>query len=128
MLRTILLTTVIVNFAVFSIPTSSYALEKQNPCDLSSPEPCDGGGLGGGPGPGDPSLDGSKMPPGGDHPPKNPRAENEMDKPDAPPKRTVVKSIGRVKVPPTSGPSMSICDRARDARGRNSPAAPSLEA
>lgn len=36
------------------------------------------------------------------------------------PQRTVVPTIGRVK--------MSICDRARDARARNSPAAPNLEA
>lgn len=41
-----------------------------------------------------------------------------------------VKSLGRVKVPAGSspGPAMSICERAADARARNSPAAPYLEA
>ena len=38
------------------------------------------------------------------------------------------KSMGRVAVSPTPGPPRSICDAAQDARARNSPAAPSLEA
>lgn len=42
---------------------------------------------------------------------------------------SVVKSIGRVKVPDQeSDARMSICDRARHARARNSPAASNLEA
>lgn len=41
-----------------------------------------------------------------------------------------VKAQGRVKLPDgqDSGPSLSICERARQARARNSPAAPGLEA
>ncbi|MEP7147546.1 MAG: tachylectin-related carbohydrate-binding protein [Acidobacteriota bacterium] len=39
------------------------------------------------------------------------------------------KALGRVKLPPTgASPPRSICDTARDARARNSPAAPGLEA
>jgi hypothetical protein len=39
------------------------------------------------------------------------------------------KSLGRVKVPPTTSTTpQSICDSARSARARNSPAAPTLEA
>ena len=37
-------------------------------------------------------------------------------------------ALGRVQSTTQQGPPMSICDRARDARARNSPAAPSLEA
>jgi hypothetical protein len=37
-------------------------------------------------------------------------------------------ALGRVQGTTPKGPPMSICDRARDARARNSPAAPSLEA
>lgn len=46
------------------------------------------------------------------------------------PKRTTVSSIGKHVggAPATGGPPMSICERARDARARNSPAAPNLEA
>ncbi|MEP7147541.1 MAG: hypothetical protein ABI857_01480 [Acidobacteriota bacterium] len=40
-----------------------------------------------------------------------------------------VYALGRVKLPPAGAlPSRSICDSARDARARNSPAAPGLEA
>ena len=39
-----------------------------------------------------------------------------------------VKAIGRVKVATTPGPPRAICDLAREARARNSPAAPGLEA
>ena len=40
-----------------------------------------------------------------------------------------VLALGRVKLPPTgASPPRSICDAARDARARNSPAAPGLEA
>jgi hypothetical protein len=40
-----------------------------------------------------------------------------------------VKSLGRVGVPSgRTGPPVSICERARDARARNSPVAPDLEA
>ena len=39
------------------------------------------------------------------------------------------RALGRVKLPPTSPPdTRSICEAARDARARNSPAAPGLEA
>ncbi len=38
------------------------------------------------------------------------------------------KALGRVKIDSPSGPQMSLCDRARAARARNSPAAPGLEA
>jgi hypothetical protein len=40
------------------------------------------------------------------------------------------KALGRVTAPPGASPttSLSICDRARDARARNSPTAPALEA
>ncbi len=45
--------------------------------------------------------------------------------------RPVVKTLGRVKSPPTPGttpgPPKSICDLAREARARNSPTAPALE-
>jgi hypothetical protein len=47
------------------------------------------------------------------------------------PERPHVKSLGRVPVPtqpPVDRPARSICEIARDARSRNSPAAPSLEA
>ncbi len=39
-----------------------------------------------------------------------------------------VKAIGRVKLPPTGAPPRPICEVAREARARNSPAAPGLEA
>ena len=39
-----------------------------------------------------------------------------------------VKSLGRVQTTSPSGPPMSICDAAKSARARNSPAAPNLEA
>lgn len=44
--------------------------------------------------------------------------------------RLAVRSIGRVSTgtPASSGPPMSICERARNARARNSPAASNLEA
>lgn len=44
---------------------------------------------------------------------------------------TIPKALGRVKLPPTGAPPatpISICDSARGARARNSPAAPGLEA
>ena len=37
-------------------------------------------------------------------------------------------ALGRVKLPPTGAPPRSLCDAARSARARNSPAAPGLEA
>ena len=39
-----------------------------------------------------------------------------------------VKTLGRVKLPPSGAPPRPICDVAREARARNSPAAPGLEA
>ena len=45
------------------------------------------------------------------------------------PPKTTVTSLGRVGTqPPKPGPPQHICDRAREARARNSPAAPNLEA
>jgi len=48
----------------------------------------------------------------------------------AAPPLTVVTSIGKVNPssPRTESPSRTICEAARDARARNSPAAPNLEA
>jgi hypothetical protein len=46
----------------------------------------------------------------------------------APPDPNAVKSIGRVGSPSAPRPARHICDAARDARARNSPAAPNLEA
>lgn len=46
---------------------------------------------------------------------------------DTPRVKEVIKTIGRVKVP-TTGPQIPICDAARAARKRDSPAAPGLEA
>ena len=70
-----------------SIATSANALSNWNPGD---PTGSGGGGSWGpvpiGPGPGDPSLDSSKMPPGGDDR-KNPRADKQADKEDAKPNR-----------------------------------------
>lgn len=107
------------------------------------------GGCGGqpGPGPGDPSLDPSKMPPGGDaageaateraeraaerkRKEAEKRKEEERKKREAEAAQGPAKSIGRVptSLPPTPGPQRSICEAARDARARNSPAAPNLEA
>jgi len=43
-------------------------------------------------------------------------------------KATPVKGLGRVATPSRPGPPRPICDVAREARARNSPAAPSLEA
>src|SRR5262249_23016815 len=40
----------------------------------------------------------------------------------------VVKAVGRVKVPTAPTPPISICEAAREARARNSPAAAGLEA
>ena len=47
--------------------------------------------------------------------------------PEAPP-RPFVKAIGRTNLPPTGAPPRPICDVAREAYARNSPAAPGLEA
>jgi hypothetical protein len=44
----------------------------------------------------------------------------------APPPAKPVMALGRI-APPMSGPTMTICDAARSARARNSPAAPGLE-
>lgn len=131
MLRTLLLITLSVSLAVFVIP-SSYAVEQAEPCDIRG---CERGGWNGvpGPGPGDPSLDPSGMPTGPIDQRKFPKADREdgdqADKPRPPASSpTPIKSIGRVAVPPTVSTPMSICARARDARARNSPAAPNLEA
>jgi len=42
--------------------------------------------------------------------------------------KAAVKPQARVKLPPTGAPPRPICDAAREARARNSPAAPGLEA
>lgn len=44
-----------------------------------------------------------------------------------PDNRPVVKGVGRTQTGAPTGPPESICDRAREARARNSPAAPGLE-
>src|SRR5690348_1079380 len=83
--------------------SNSYALEMQQPCDIKG---CEQGGWNGvpGPGPGDPSLDPSQMPPGGDnrntHVSDNKKdAEDQVAKPHPSPK-VVVHSLGRVKSRP----------------------------
>ena len=119
---------------------------------ISDPGGCAGGGyasdtcvpndLGGG---SDPSLEPSKMPPGGDaageaaaeraekaaeRKRKEAEKRNEAERKRREAEAAYVKSLGKV---PTSSaapprPQQSICEAARDARARNSPAAPNLEA
>lgn len=124
------------------------ALEK------SDPGGCGGGvgsdlcsGSDGGGGPGDPNLDPSKMPRGGDaageaaaeraekaaerkRKEAEKRKEEERKKREAEAAQPHAKSLGRVpsSSSATPGPQRSICEAARDARARNSPAAPNLEA
>jgi hypothetical protein len=63
------------------------------------------------------------------HTPPNPSLSDRVGVTEKHGSKVVVKSIGRVKgLPSTNEPPMSICDRARDAQARNSPAAPNLEA
>jgi hypothetical protein len=139
------LTAVALAFAT-SMPVS--ALEK------SDPDGCKGGGAasdqcagseGGGVGSSDPILEPSKMPPGGDaageaaaeraeKAAERKRKEAERKKEEERKKReaeaATAKSLGRVpsSSSATPGPQKSICEAARDARARNSPAAPNLEA
>jgi hypothetical protein len=106
---------------------------------------CGGGGSWGGvpigPGPGDPGLDPSKMPRGGDEYNQKlvDRKEKEAERKEAERRkreaeqaaaRTNYKTLGRVA--PTSlstpTPPRTLREAARDARARNSPAAPDLEA
>ena len=119
----------------------------------SDPGGCAGGGyesdtcvqkeLGGGRS--DPNLEPSQMPPGGDaagesaseraekaaeRKRKEAEKRNEAERKKREGEGTYVKSLGKV---PTSSsapprPQQSICEAARDARARNSPAAPNLEA
>ncbi len=118
--------------------TPAAALDKANPDSLLS----DGGGGIGSPGPGDPILDPSNMPPGGDADgvAASERADKAAQRREEAAKRkeeerkkreagTAV-SIGKrgTSSHATPGPRRSICDAARDARARNSPAAPNLEA
>ena len=119
------------------------ALEK------SDPGGCSGGGSSsdlwsgsdGGGGPGDSILDPSKMPRGGDaageaaaeraeKAAERKRKEEERRKREAEAAQAHAKSIGRVHTSSskTPGPQRSICEAARDARARNSPAALDLEA
>jgi hypothetical protein len=90
-LSTFLVTTFILGLAVIAIPSKSYALMMSAPCDITG---CDKGGWNGvpGPGPSDPSLGGTTMPPGGDGRP--PREDIGNDKEPSPKK---VKSFGRVR-------------------------------
>ncbi len=121
-----------------AVMTPAYALEKSDPTT-----PNDGSGGWGpvyiGPGPGDRSLDPSGMPPSGD---AAERARAERKEKEAERKRTerhgqptakpptIVTSIGKVNTgtPSTTPTHRTICEAARDARARNSPAAPNLEA
>jgi hypothetical protein len=129
-----------------NIATVANAMEKSNPTPGcgggGTSDGCGQNGGGGswgpvpiGPGPGDPSLDGSKMPRGGDDfntklaerkdkEAERKRKEAEKKAPPSP----AGKTLGRVNTSLTPGPQHSICDAARDARARNSPAAPNLEA
>jgi hypothetical protein len=132
-----------------SIPVA--ALQKSDPGGCSGggfdSDTCADRGGGGSPGPGDPSLDPSGMPPGGDaageaaadraekaaerkRKEAEKRKEDERKRREAEAAQLPAKSLGRVPTssPPTPGPQRSICDAARDARARNSPAAPNLEA
>jgi len=58
MLRTLLLTALIVGLAVFAIPSRIYALDSTDPCDFFV-EGCEGGGTG------SPSNEGGSIPGGG---------------------------------------------------------------
>lgn len=109
-----------------------------------------GGGCGGngswggvpiGPGPGDPGLDPSKMPGGGDEfnqklvdrkekEAERKAAENRKREAEQAAARAKFKTLGRAtpSSPSTTMPPRTICEAARDARARNSPAAPDLEA
>lgn len=121
-----------------AVAMPAYAVKKADPTT-----PYDGSGGWGpvyvGPGPGDRSLDTSGMPPGGDAAARA-RAERKekeeerrrkggVGQPKAKPP-TVVSSIGKVNIgtPSTPPAHRTICEAARDARARNSPAAPNLEA
>jgi hypothetical protein len=121
--------------ALGAMPATSRAMEDAKP-------PCadgcqgGGGGWGGvpGPGPGDPSLGGTGMPHGGDaskvsEADRKDKEAERKNKQKPPPPPVFAKTLGRVK-PSSEAPreSRSICDAARDARARNSPAAPNLEA
>ena len=134
----------------FAVATSMpvAAMEKSDPGGCSggggSSDVCSGSDGGGGPG--DPVLDPSTMPGGGDaagqaaadraekaaerkRKEAEKRNDQERKKREAEAARAHAKSLGRV--PPSSsatpGPQRSICEAARDARARNSPAAPDLE-
>ncbi len=130
MFRIFLLAALIVGVAIVA-PPSSHALEMQDPCDIKG---CEKGGANGipGPGPGDPSLGGSTMPPGGDHR-KFPNDDGDGKRAGKTngktKKKEPVRSIGRKGGSGTiHTPRRPICESARDARARNSPAAPGLEA
>jgi hypothetical protein len=118
-----------------AVPATSLAMEDAKP-------PCadgcqgGGGGWGGvpGPGPGDPSLGGTGMPHGGDASKvaEADRKDKEAERKKKPPPQqppVYAKTLGRV-TPASEAPrgTKSICDAAREARARNSPAAPNLEA
>ena len=140
------LTTLALAFAT-SMPVS--ALEKPDPGG------CTGGGGGsdlcsesaGGGGPSDPILEPSKMPRGGDaageaaaeraekaaerkRKEAERRNEEERKRREAEAAQSHAKSLGRVPSSSSAAPGLqrSICEAARDARARNSPAAPNLEA
>lgn len=119
--------------AMGAVPATSVAMEDAKP-------PCADGCQGGGgwagvpgPGPGDPSLGGPGMPHGGDASKvseadrKDKELERKNKQPQQPP--VFAKTLGRV-TPVSEAPrgTKSICDAAREARARNSPAAPNLEA
>jgi hypothetical protein len=105
---------------------------------------CNGGGSWGGvpigPGAGDPGLDPSKMPHGGDDYNQKlaDRKEKEAERKEAEKRKREAEQAARMKYktwgrvaptsPSTQTPARTLCDAARDARARNSPAAPDLEA
>jgi hypothetical protein len=125
------------------------ALEKSDPGGCTggggSSDLCSGSDGGGGPG--DPILDPSKMPRGGDaageaaadraeraaerkRKEAEKRNEEERRRREAEAAQGHAKTLGRVpsSSSATPGPQRSICEAAREARARNSPAAPNLEA
>lgn len=140
-----------------SVATPAGALESSNPdtkgCGSGGSlgdfgTGCGGGGHWGnvpvGPGPGSPNLDPSKMPSDGEdfNEQRAERKEKEAERKQkeaekkkreaeqAAASRPGVKSFGRVNtsLPSTLAAPRTICEAARDARARNSPAAPNLEA
>ncbi len=122
-----------VGFIAFTIP-NSYALQTTEPCPPKLEVGCEssGGGFDQGSRPdvlfrepeSPTGMDDAKLDPKIDALDKKNEA-NEANKP----KRPSVGTFGRrTSSTLDTKPPMSICERAQDARGRNSPTAPGLEA